>query len=59
MVVAEPKQADIYHKIIVLARGNVTLVQDAIRSCSIGKKDADLGDVVGFILAHRADGWPR
>ncbi|MDI4666369.1 hypothetical protein K9U40_18865 [Xanthobacter autotrophicus] len=54
MVVTTPKQKEIFEKLLVLARGDIELVQDAIRICTTAPdKPADLEKVVGYVLRHR------
>jgi hypothetical protein len=49
------KNSELVDKLVMLANGNLELVQQAIRVCAEGTDGADLKKVVDYIVAHRAD----
>ena len=48
------KNSELVDKLVVIADGNIDLVQEAIRATAKGSEGADLKDVVEYIVAHRA-----
>ncbi|MGU3494070.1 hypothetical protein ACLBXM_08510 [Xanthobacteraceae bacterium A53D] len=53
MSITAPKQTELFSKLLTLARGDMELVQEAIRnSVPAGGKAADLKQIVAFILAR-------
>lgn len=48
------KNSDLIDKLVVIADGNIDLVQEAIRACAEGPDGgADLTKVVQYIVKHR------
>lgn len=45
------KNSELIDKLVVVADGNIDLVQEAIRVCAQGSDGADLKKVVEYILA--------
>jgi hypothetical protein len=48
------KNSELIDKLLVIAGGNLDLVQEAIRSCAKNDR-ADLKDVVAYIESHRKE----
>jgi len=48
------KNSELIDKLVVIADGNIDLVQEAIRASAKGSDGADLKDVVEYIVNHRA-----
>jgi hypothetical protein len=48
------KNSELIDKLVMLASGDLELVQQAIRACAEGSDGADLKKVVEYIVAHRA-----
>lgn len=49
------QQEALFYKLCVVARGDIGLVQQAIRSCAPSRTDpADIEEVLAFIIARRA-----
>jgi len=48
------KNSELVDKLVVIADGNIDLVQEAIRASAKGSKGAELKDVVEYIVSHRA-----
>jgi hypothetical protein len=54
MRVTTPEQAELIDKLVKIAKGDIDLVQEAIRANSTGPDvAADLDKVVAYILEHR------
>jgi hypothetical protein len=49
------KNSELVDKLVLIANGNLELVQEAIRACAEGSEGADLKKVVDYIVAHRTD----
>jgi hypothetical protein len=48
------KNSELVDKLVVIADGNIDLVQEAIRASAKGAEGAELKDVVEYIVSHRA-----
>lgn len=47
------KSAELIDKLVVIADGNIDLVQEAINASAEGDDGADLKKVVEYIVSHR------
>lgn len=48
------KNSELIDKLVVIAYGNIDLVQEAIRVCARGSDGADLKQVIDYIVQKRA-----
>jgi len=47
------RNSELIEKLVLIADGDIDLVQRAIRACAEGNDGAPLEDVVRYILEHR------
>jgi hypothetical protein len=50
------KNSELIDKLVVIAGGDINLVEEAIRACADRSEDgANLKDVVDYLVQHRSD----
>lgn len=49
------QNSELIDKLVTIANGNIELVQQAIRAAAGPSGEADLGQVVQYIVAHRRE----
>jgi hypothetical protein len=47
------KNSELIDKLVLIANGDIDLVNAAIRYCAKGDEEADLKEVVDYIVSHR------
>lgn len=47
------KNSELIDQLVLIANGDIELVSQAIRACAKGAEEADLKEVVDYIVVHR------